>query len=757
MQLPSNFKPSKQQREAFEVIENTNESVFIYGPAGSGKSSFIEFFRKNTTKSNITLTHTGLAAILIKGQTLHSFFQLPIGTNLKGDKKLKVLNKRKAQIEKLDVLIIDELSSVRCDILNSIDTLLKKYKNSTEPFGGVQMVFIGDFFQISPVPPKSVNEWNAFKNDYKSIWFFDCEGYIDLNPKFIEFTHIHRQTDKNFRNKLMQIRRDIKDSSTLKYFNKRFGIQPPSSSIVLCSTNKKADEYNNSYLEKLSSDPYTYVGESENFKESEMPTDKKLILKERARVMMVSNDIDGRWVNGTFAIISHLSKSKIKIIIPKGKDKYSKEYEVNKETWERYDYRLNNKDSKDNKQKDIFERFVIGSFTQYPIRIARATTIHKSQGQTFNNVLIDFDSGAFAHGQAYVALSRTRTYEGLHLKTKLKETDIKFDNEVTRYYKKCFPQQELFSNDIEEIIPFDDIHDSTDVTIDNDNNESKDNTDSEFTIKKIKHNDSFVTGKFYRTYHGYNFLDSLLIFDNFFEIQNLHSNKKKHFSMFDHFFDRGNKFIYPYLDRQFFRSWDEGSQGYYDNSDIYDEDLLDMINNGVTFQDDDTSQDISSYSLKDDEYPNEDKLRIKIDLYDYGSNKFIGKFEKYNNLDKHDKVIDYQYTKFKKLTLNEHLTFFNFFTDHISNSSLRHDEIYMERSSGKFFKIKHAGNYRHGTFEYYDSNSTKATRYFNDFSEYINVTRFNFDSLLESDNNLLNAIHEETMNTINERLKHYLT
>ena len=259
MHLPSNFKPSKQQRDAFDAIEKTNESVFIYGPAGSGKSSFIEFFRKNTAKSNITLTHTGLAAILIKGQTLHSFFQLPLGTNLKGDKKLKVLNKRKAQIENLDVLFIDEISSVRCDILNSIDTLLKKYKNSTEPFGGVQMVFIGDFFQISPVPPKSVNEWNAFKNDYKSIWFFDCEGYADLNPKFIEFQHIHRQKDKNFRNKLMQIRRDVKDSSTLEYFNKRFGIQPPSSSIVLCSTNKKADEYNNSYLEKLSSDPYTEI------------------------------------------------------------------------------------------------------------------------------------------------------------------------------------------------------------------------------------------------------------------------------------------------------------------------------------------------------------------------------------------------------------------------------------------------------------------------------------------------------------------
>ena len=202
------------------------------------------------------------------------------------------------------------------------------------------MVFIGDFFQISPVEPKSSNEWSAFKNDYKSIWFFDCEGYKELDPIFIEFSFIHRHKDNELKNKLESIRQNQFDSTVLDYFNKRFGLKVPPSSIVLCSTNKMVDEYNNSYLNKLSRDAYTYIGESKNFKESEMPTDKELVLKERARVMMIHNDSNGRWYNGSFAVITGLMKNKIKIKVIEGENKYSAEYEVGKEVWEKYDYRL---------------------------------------------------------------------------------------------------------------------------------------------------------------------------------------------------------------------------------------------------------------------------------------------------------------------------------------------------------------------------------------------------------------------------------
>ena len=464
MKLPAGFRPSKQQRIAFDSIENSTNSCFIYGAAGSGKSSFIQYFRNNTAKTTITLTFTGLAAILIGGQTIHSFFQLPPRILLKGDKEVKVKNKRLNQIKELDVLIIDEISTVSCDVLHSVDVLLREYRNNDVPFGGIQMVFIGDFFQISPVEPRGTNEWAAFKNDYKSVWFFDCEGYEDLDPDFIEFSHIHRQKDKELLNKLESIRQNQFDSTTLSYFNKRVGIKVPPSAIALCSTNKKVDEYNNTYLSKINRKSFTYIGISKNFKENEMPTDKELVLKEGARVMMIHNDPLKRWVNGSFAFISHLSKNKIKIKLIGLKN--PKEHELELEKWKKYDYQLD-KDYKQKLKKDRYKAVEIGFFKQYPIRIARASTIHKAQGQTFENILIDLDSGAFSHGQTYVALSRTKTYEGIHIKNHIKETDIKFDNKVVSYYNKNFKQlslfdenpnlnnkQETLSNVEEEIIDF---------------------------------------------------------------------------------------------------------------------------------------------------------------------------------------------------------------------------------------------------------------------------------------------------------------
>ena len=470
MELPKSFKPSKAQKEAFEGLENTSNSYFIFGAAGSGKSTFIEYFRKNTKKNSITLTFTGLAAILTKGQTIHSFFQLEPRLLLKNDDGLKTVNKRLNQIKVLDVLIIDEISTVRCDLLNAIDELLQKYKNNSKPFGGVQVLFVGDFFQISPVEPKGNNEWKAFRNDFDSIWFFDCEGYKNLNPKLIEFTTPHRQYhDSDLQKYLKKIRQNEYDSKTLSYFNSRVQSKEkfPPSAIALCPTNKQVDQYNNKYLNALSSESKTYIGKkSKNFKESEMPTDMELVLKERARIMLISNDSAKRWVNGTFAIITSLNDKKIKIKIPYGKGKYSPEYEVEKELWEKYDYRVKKSKQSEN-GKVSYEAYVVGSFEQYPIRIARATTIHKSQGQTFEEVIVDFGSGAFTHGQAYVALSRTRNMSGLYLKEKLTQSDIKFDSKVVEYYNKNFEkifgkpskQPELFDDlslteNIEEIVPF---------------------------------------------------------------------------------------------------------------------------------------------------------------------------------------------------------------------------------------------------------------------------------------------------------------
>jgi len=456
MELTNSFRPSKQQVEALKVLEETNDSVFIYGRAGSGKTTFIEYFRKNTKKNFVTLTFTGLAAVLIKGQTIHSFFQFPPRTLLKEDPDVKVLSKRIAQIKSLDILFIDEISTVSCDVLHSIDSVLREYRDVNKPFGGIQIAFVGDIFQIAPVPPKGMNENQAFANDYKSIWFFDCEGYIELNPTFIQFEWIHRHLDKGFRDKLEAIRRNDINANTLNYFNEKVNVTIPPSSIALCATNAQVDNYNINYMDQIDHKEIKFIGESKNFKESEMPTDKELVLKKSARIMILKNDSQDRWVNGTFAVITELTPSSIKIKTILSNGKYSKEYEILQDKWEKYDYQLvKDEDAK----KDRYKPVVIGYFKQYPIRVARATTIHKSQGQTFDNVLVDFGSrGAFAHGQAYVALTRVKLHEGLFLKVPLKESDVRFDPRVINFYKQHFTDT-LFdkpngSGPTETIVPF---------------------------------------------------------------------------------------------------------------------------------------------------------------------------------------------------------------------------------------------------------------------------------------------------------------
>ena len=456
MELTKSFRPSNQQTEAFKSLEYSNDSAFIYGKAGSGKTTFIEYFRMNTKKNFVMLTFTGLAAVLIKGQTIHSFFQFPPRTLLKEDIEVKVLSKRKAQINSLDTLFIDEISTVSCDVLHSIDVVLREYRGIDKPFGGIQMVFVGDIFQIAPVPPRGVNESEAFANDYKSIWFFDCEGYIDLSPKFIKFEWVHRHLDKPFRDKLESIRRNDIDANTLNYFNEKVNVPIPPSAIALCTTNAQVDSYNGNYMGQIDQKEVRFIGESKNFKESEMPTDKELALKKSARVMILKNDSQDRWVNGTFAVITELTMTSIKIKIILSNGKYSKEYQILPETWEKYDYQL----VKDEEaKKDKYKPVVVGYFKQYPIRVARATTIHKSQGQTFENVLVDFgSSGAFTHGQAYVALTRVKSHDGLFLKVPLRQSDVKFDPRVIDFYKKNFTDT-LFephagTGPTETIVPF---------------------------------------------------------------------------------------------------------------------------------------------------------------------------------------------------------------------------------------------------------------------------------------------------------------
>ena len=442
MKLPSGFKPSAQQKIAFDIVNDKSESCFIYGRAGTGKSSFIEYFKRNTKKNHICLSRNGLAARLIGGQTVHSFFRFPPRTLLKdNDPDVNPTNKNKKDLyPDLDLIIIDEISNIECDLLHSIDKVLRVKRNSKKPFGGTQMLFLGDFFQIAPIEPKISSEREAFYNDYKGIWFFDCDGFNELSPNFINFEHVHRHKDKEFRNKLEAIRRNDLSKSTIEYFNKRcFELKNvPSTAIAICCTNMQVTKYNEHYLSEIPGEINTYKATYKNFKGNnndlkEMPTNPNLDLKVGVRVMMLNNEPN--WSNGDFGVVTSLSNSEIKVKIYTNNKLSRIEYTLERHVWEKYKYkRIKNSDDGKYRYKPVVDGF----FKQYPIKVARASTIHKSQGQTYNEILVDFGNGAFSHGQAYVALSRVKTYEGLFLRKAIKESDIKFDNRVIEFYRKHF-------------------------------------------------------------------------------------------------------------------------------------------------------------------------------------------------------------------------------------------------------------------------------------------------------------------------------
>ena len=467
MKLPAGFRPSKQQKKAFEIINNTNKSCFIYGRAGTGKSSFVEYLKKNTKKNLITLARTGLAARLIGGQTIHSFFKFSHTTILKDDESLKIKNDKKVDhFKDLDLILIDEISNVECDLLSSIDKYLRIMRNNLEvPFGGTQIVFLGDFFQIAPIGPTETDESEAFHNDYEGIWFFDCDGFKELKPEFIEFEHVHRHKDKTLRNNLESIRRNDINKTILNYFNERVienmaDVSP--TAIAVCCTNTQVINYNNNYFNKLQDQYpdeslYTYKAIHKNYKGNDinlgdMPTNPNLSLIKGARVMMLNNT--KAWKNGTFAKIAYADKDliKVKLYDELTNKLINIEHIVSKHTWTKYRFIKGKKNLKTGKYKYIKQEY--GFFEQYPIKVARAITVHKSQGQTFDEVLVDFGSGAFAHGQAYVALSRVKTLGGLYLKRPLKSEDIIFDKRVLNFYQKYFTDT-LFDSqlyDIDEIL-----------------------------------------------------------------------------------------------------------------------------------------------------------------------------------------------------------------------------------------------------------------------------------------------------------------
>lgn len=417
---------------AFDFVQHTCNNIFLTGKAGTGKTTFLHALRKNTPKRMIITAPTGVAAINAGGVTLHSFFQMPFGPYVPGSDAQRQAEQRRFSKEKiniikgLDLLVIDEISMVRADMLDGVDAVLRRYKHRHLPFGGVQLLMIGDLHQLSPVVKD--DEWNLLKSYYASCYFFSSHALKQTDMISIELKHIYRQSDARFIQLLNRVRDNRLDGDTLQALNTRYMPAFQSSEkddyITLTTHNRSADNINDRQLQALDTKPFTFQASIEgDYPEYNYPTAGKLTLKKGAQVMFVRNDgsADKRYFNGKIGKITRIDKQGITVKCPDDAD----EIPVEPVTWENIKYTLNAN------TKEITEE-VIGKFSQYPLRLAWAITIHKSQGLTFERAIIDA-SAAFTHGQVYVALSRCKTFEGMVLSTPISQSAVKTDAAVAEF------------------------------------------------------------------------------------------------------------------------------------------------------------------------------------------------------------------------------------------------------------------------------------------------------------------------------------
>ncbi|SFJ51428.1 helix-turn-helix domain-containing protein [Olleya namhaensis] len=424
---------NKELDLANNFVNNTNRNIFLTGKAGTGKTTFLHKLKMNSLKRIVIVAPTGVAAINAKGVTIHSFFQLPFGPILPNDDLNssggfnRKFGKTKINIIKsLDLLIIDEISMVRADVLDGIDKTLRRYRNKNLVFGGVQVLMIGDLQQLSPVVKD--NEWHILKPFYNNAFFFSSLAYQQCNPISVELKHIYRQDNPLFINILNEIRTNTLSQNSADELNKRYNpnFEPKEDEgyISLTTHNNKAEYTNKTKLEKLKGKSKTYKAKVEGkFPEFSYPNKESLLLKVGSQVMFVKNDssVDKRYFNGKIGKVILLDKDEVVVKCPDDEFNIITKPEV----WENINYAV------DKDTKAISEN-KIGSFTQIPLRLAWSITIHKSQGLTFEKAIIDSE-GAFAHGQTYVALSRCKSLEGLVLKSKINSSQIISDTNVINF------------------------------------------------------------------------------------------------------------------------------------------------------------------------------------------------------------------------------------------------------------------------------------------------------------------------------------
>ncbi len=424
---------NKELDLAWDFVNTTDRNIFLTGKAGTGKTTFLHKLKLKSLKRIVVVAPTGVAAINAKGVTIHSFFQLPFGPIIPEDSSNSTssfnrkFSKTKINIIKsLDLLIIDEISMVRADLLDGIDKTLKRFRDKTKPFGGVQVLMIGDLQQLSPVVKEQ--DWQILNPYYKNVFFFSSQVYKECSPITIELKHIYRQDNPRFINILNEIRTNTLSPSSADELNKRFqpNFTPKQDEgyISLTTHNNRAEKTNNTELEKLKTEPKVYKAKVEGkFPEFSYPNKEELILKIGAQVMFVKNDSspEKRYFNGKIGKIILLDKDEVIVKCPD--DEFN--IAVSPEEWQNINYTV------DKETKTISEN-KIGAYTQIPLRLAWSITIHKSQGLTFEKAIIDAEA-AFAHGQTYVALSRCKSLEGLVLKSKISSNHIISDSNVLSF------------------------------------------------------------------------------------------------------------------------------------------------------------------------------------------------------------------------------------------------------------------------------------------------------------------------------------
>jgi len=435
---------SAEQEELFRLIEDTREHVFVTGRAGTGKSTLLQHLAWHTAMQIAVCAPTGVAALNVEGQTIHSLFRLPIGLIAQSD--IDQTDATRKILNAIDTLVIDEISMVNADLMDAMDRALRQARGRRgEPFGGVQIVMFGDPYQLAPVPPRG-DELRYVHDHYRSFWFFDAhvwvgesagDGMIDVGShgadlNIRELRDIHRQSDPAFKAMLNAVRHGRVTADIAKVLNDTGARRPPEPAlgetpvITLATRNDIVNSINKRHLDALAGRAQTARAEiSGDFGRGDVyPAEVELQLKVGAQVMFLRNDVGSyegpRWVNGTIGTVTRIAGGSVRVEVD------GEAHDVEPAVWERFRYAY------DPGSKSL-SREIVAEFTQFPLRLAWAVTIHKSQGQTYDRAIVDLGSGAFAPGQTYVALSRLTSLEGLYLSRPLRPSDIRVDPDVQRF------------------------------------------------------------------------------------------------------------------------------------------------------------------------------------------------------------------------------------------------------------------------------------------------------------------------------------